>query len=205
MEISTFLTFINEYKEAAIFLILLACGLGLPVPEDITLITGGVLAMQNSSNPFEMIIVCMFGVLIGDFIVFNLGYLFGEKVTSNKMFKKVLNQKNMTFINVFYEKYGIAFLFVGRFLPGLRMPIFLFAGIFRKVKRITFLSVDGLASVLSVPIWVLLGYHFGGDFSKLKELAQENSTLICFLITGIVIALILKKILLNKFINKEQK
>jgi membrane protein DedA with SNARE-associated domain len=34
----------TEYGYVAVFLVLLACGFGLPLPEDITLVAGGVIA-----------------------------------------------------------------------------------------------------------------------------------------------------------------
>ena len=57
-----------------------------------------------------------------------------------------------------FEKYGVWVLFVARFLPGLRSPIFLTAGLTRKVPFWRFLLMDGLAALISVPIWVYLGY-----------------------------------------------
>ncbi|MBU6152947.1 MAG: hypothetical protein KGP28_01475, partial [Bdellovibrionales bacterium] len=39
----------------AIFLILLACGLGVPIPEDITLIAGGILTYYGVCDVWLMI------------------------------------------------------------------------------------------------------------------------------------------------------
>ena len=96
---------------------------------------------------------------------------------------KQLNMKKIKeTIKKFYLKYGKLFIFVGRFLPGLRMPIFLFAGIFRKVKPATFFFIDLIASVISVPIWVYVGYYFGGDLKKLKAFAIDNTNTIGILL-----------------------
>jgi len=49
-------------------------------------------------------------------------------------------------------------MFVARFLPGLRTPVFFSAGMSRRVPFSTWLLMDGFAAVISVPIWVYLGY-----------------------------------------------
>jgi membrane protein DedA with SNARE-associated domain len=59
----------------AIFGVLFVCGLGVPIPEDITLISAGVLAsMETISLPWG-IAACFCGVLVGDALLFNLGRL----------------------------------------------------------------------------------------------------------------------------------
>lgn len=185
MEISCFMDFINTYDIYAIFLILVLCGLGLPLPEDITLITAGVVIYHNQSpSLFIMVLVCLTGVILGDFIAFMIGYLSGEKLLNNKYTKRIITETNYNKINNFYLKYGSLFIFIGRFLPGLRMPIFLFAGIFKKVKPNIFVLIDFLASIISVPVWVYIGYYFGGDLKKIKEFAMENTETF-FILSGI--------------------
>lgn len=55
-------------------------------------------------------------------------------------------------------RYSNWVLFVARFLPGLRSPIFLTAGMTRRIPFWRFLLLDGLAALISVPVWVYLGY-----------------------------------------------
>src|SRR4051812_42185737 len=62
-----------------IFSILLACGLGIPIPEDVTLVTAGYLAyLENIDLPWA-ILACFVGVLSGDFVLFTLGRLLGRR------------------------------------------------------------------------------------------------------------------------------
>ena len=57
---------------------------------------------------------------------------------------------------------------IARFLPGLRSPIFITAGIFR-VSRWKMLVYDGGAALVSVPIWVFVGYAFGENIPQILE------------------------------------
>ena len=59
-----------------------------------------------------------------------------------------------------FDKHGSWVLFVARFLPGLRTPIFITAGMSGRISFWRWLIMDGLASLISVPAWVYLG-HYG--------------------------------------------
>lgn len=50
-------------------------------------------------------------------------------------------------------------MFIARFLPGLRTPIYFSAGMSRSVSPWTWFFMDGLAALLSVPVWIYLGYY----------------------------------------------
>lgn len=44
----------SEYGYIAVFLALILCGFGLPVPEDISLVSGGVIAGFGKADPHFM-------------------------------------------------------------------------------------------------------------------------------------------------------
>ena len=68
----------TQYGYAAVFVVLIACGFGVPIPEDITLIAGGVISGLGHSNVHIMVIVGMTGVLTGDGLMFMLKHLNGS-------------------------------------------------------------------------------------------------------------------------------
>ena len=49
-----------------IFVILLVCGLGLPIPEDVTLFAAGVSAYYGVTHLWGLIVVCYVGVMLGE-------------------------------------------------------------------------------------------------------------------------------------------
>jgi membrane protein DedA with SNARE-associated domain len=61
-----------------------------------------------------------------------------------------------------FSRYGNRVLFVARFLPGMRTTIYLTAGTTRQVSLLRFLLIDAAAALISVPVWVYLGF-FGAD------------------------------------------
>jgi membrane protein DedA with SNARE-associated domain len=160
MEVFQFLMPIfTEYGYLAVFVMLLICGFGVPVPEDVTLVTGGVIAGLGYANEHTMFAVGMAGVLVGDGLMFTLGRIYGERIIALPGFRKVLTPNRFDKAREAFEKYGKWVMFVARFLPGLRTPVFFTAGMTRRVSFATWFFMDGFAAVISVPIWVYLGYY----------------------------------------------
>jgi len=148
----------TEYGYLAVFAMLLVCGLGVPVPEDVTLVTGGVIAGLGYANVDTMVAVGMAGVLLGDGMVFTLGRFQGQRVMGLPGFRKVLTPERFAKAQEAFERWGRWVMFVARFLPGLRTPVFFTAGTTRRVSFPTWLLMDGLAALISVPVWVYVGY-----------------------------------------------
>ena len=71
------LEFLNGYSAPLIyvflFILLLLCGLGFPMAEELVLLAGGVLVASGVLHPFLMLLVNFLGVLIGDVFLFGLG------------------------------------------------------------------------------------------------------------------------------------
>lgn len=161
--------FFVEYGYAAVFLVLLACGFGVPIPEDVTLVTGGVISGLGYTNVHVMVVVGMLGVLVGDGCMFAAGRIWGHKILQFKPIARVMTPKRYAQVQEKFDKYGNWVLFVARFLPGLRTPIFITAGISGKVSYLRFLLMDGFAALISVPIWVYLGDYGASNQAWLME------------------------------------
>lgn len=148
-----------------IFGVLLACGLGLPLPEDVTLAAAGMSAYWGLTDLWVVIIVSYVGVMLGDSIVFGLGSLYGKKLTRRWPFRKFLTEERLVVVKRKFHKQGNKVIFAARFMPGLRAPIFFFSGTLHLPLRI-FLFYDGLAALLSVPLIVGVVYHFGDEIDR---------------------------------------
>lgn len=165
--------FFSEYGYAAVFLVLVACGFGVPIPEDITLIAGGVISGLGHTNVHVMNIVGLLGVLVGDGIMFMLGRRFGANILKVRFVAKVMPPHRYAQVQEKFDKYGNWVLFVARFLPGLRTPIFISAGMSGKVSFWRWLAMDGFAALISVPLWVYLGYFGAANKDWLMEKAHQ--------------------------------
>ena len=141
----------------------MACGLGLHLPEDVALITGGYLAGKGppigvGSLPL-MILVGLAGILIGDTIIFKAGATYGEALLQTRIGRHIPGEKIERIIGLF-ERHGPKFIMMARFLPGVRAVTYFVAGS-TGVPYWKFLLFDGIAACASAPGWVLLGYWAG--------------------------------------------
>ena len=184
-----FLAFLQPYGSHSYFFIfglLIACGFGLPMPEDIILITGGILASHGVTQFGTVTATCLVGVLLGDGTVFMLGRHLGPRLKNNILFRKLLNERRDQQVQSIIHKFGDKVVFMARFMPGLRTPIFLTCGTYQ-VKPWKFLLLDGLAALISVPLWVYVGYLFGQNLEELEKKIRQFQFGI-YLILGLVIA-----------------
>ena len=203
MEILTALIKIfAENGYVAVFGILVLCGFGLPVPEDVSLVAGGVISGLGYANAHYMFAVGMAGVLFGDVFVFSMGYYFGERILRFKPIGRVMTPERFAKVQEKFEKFGQWVVFFGRFMPGLRMPIFLSAGISKKISYSRFLLTDGFAALISVPIWVYLGNFFAKNLDELLVVMHKGQMTI-FILLGIAIcAFFIYHFFIKKKINE---
>lgn len=181
--------FFVEYGYAAVFFVLVICGFGVPIPEDLTLVTGGVISGMGYTNPHIMFAVGMLGVLVGDGIMFAAGRIWGQKILRFKPIARIMTPKRYEQVQEKFDKYGNWVLFVARFLPGLRTAVFVTAGISRKVSYLRFIIMDGLAALISVPIWIYLGEYGAHNIDWLMAKMHSLQSSI-FVILGIGAAVV---------------
>lgn len=172
------------------FFVLLLCGLGLPIPEDIVLITAGVLGEINGRSWIEISVLMYAGVLGGDTITFLAGRYVGGWVLTSRWFQRIFAPQKQAKVVDFFERYGSMGLFIARFLPGLRAPIFFTAGSM-KVSLFKFLFFDGLAALISVPVFVWLGHwlwdKFHDDLEQFHKTLSQSQSYALWTAIGIVI------------------
>lgn len=153
--------------------VLLLCGLGAPIPEDISLITGGYLAHLGLVNVHSMLAMCLATVLGGDLIAFSIGRFFGQRLLASPFGARMLPPRKQLRVRAYFRKWGSKMIFLGRFMPGLRFVIFLSAGTLH-VRFAVFFLFDALAAVLSVPALVYLAYAFGDKIDAVVAWSRRS-------------------------------
>jgi membrane protein DedA with SNARE-associated domain len=204
VNIQTLVDFFSAYGYAAVFGILILCGFGLPIPEDISLVSGGIISGLGYTNVHVMFGISMAGVLIGDFTMYNLGRKFGDRFLNLRLVKRTLTPERYEKIKCNLDKNGKWVIFAARFMPGLRSPIFVTAGITRFVTPAEFLLIDGSAALISVPAWVYLGFFGANQREVLLKWITHSQFGIVVLIVLIVAAFFIKKYI-SKMIKKKEE
>lgn len=157
---------------SAIVGMLLICGLGVPIPEDITLIAAGILSAVGSISLWGAIVAGLFGVLAGDAFLYTVGRIYGRRAFGLPVIRTIMTPRRVALAERKILRNSHFICFVARFMPGLRSPIFLMAGIMG-VRPLTFYCLDGFAALISVPIWVWVGHWVGENLDMAFKLAER--------------------------------
>ncbi len=164
---------------------MLLSSVGLPLPEEVTLVSVGILAYMGA-NPDKYpppyvgapyvhattaAIVAFLAVICSDFLIYCMGRFFGARIFQWAPVQKIITPESRTKIESWTSKYGALACGIFRFTPGLRFPGHLACGMV-KFPAWKFAVVDGIAALISVPTQILLLAHFGeqilGVFKQFK-------------------------------------
>ncbi|MBV8129777.1 MAG: DedA family protein [Planctomycetaceae bacterium] len=155
-----------------IALILILGGLGLPIPEEAPVILAAVLSRNGKLLPPLALATCLLGVLAGDFVVYFLGYFYGEKVLSLPLTRRLLTRAREAQIKGYFHRHGFKILVLGRFAAGFRTAAYLTAGIL-KLPPLKLFLIDLVAASLSTFLMFGLGFIFAYQIqSGLREMQQ---------------------------------
>jgi len=185
---------------AFVFGVLLLCGFGLPMPEDVVLVTGGVLAwlastleeptvagMLRDPGLVAMVAVGMCGILAGDSVIYWAGRKLGRRVAEFRLLRHMVTPEKLEMVEKKLRQQGNVVVMIARFLPGLRAPTYFTVG-HSHFAYWKFLLYDGLAALVSAPLWVCLGFWFGDDIGKAARMAARFSD---WLLAGVGLVLAL--------------
>lgn len=175
---------IGQYGYAGITLILILGGLGLPIPEEAPIMVAAILTRNGQMSAVPALASCMSGVLLGDFVVYLLGYFYGEKVLSFPLTRRFLTRQREAQIKGYFHRHGFRILVSGRLVPGFRTAAYLTAGIL-KLPMLRLLLTDLIAATLSTSIMFGLGYLFANTIQKgIHEVQQWLALLLVVGVAG---------------------
>lgn len=161
---------------AGIFLIMYASSFGLPLPEEIIIISAGIVAHiaahpqiypppeagAQGVNLYFTAALCFVAVFTSDLLIYTLGWVFGGKLLRTSWFTKMIGPDLLNKVMSWMNRYGFWASGIFRFTPGLRFPGHLACGM-TKVPLSKFILIDGGAALLSVPTQILLIGFYGRD------------------------------------------
>jgi membrane protein DedA with SNARE-associated domain len=157
--------YIEHFTYVGLFCVLLLCGLGLPLPEDVALLAGGFLVHRGITQLPMTLAVSLLGVVAGDNWLFYMGRRFGTGLVKYFQLGRPSSQAQVERLKEFMHRHGQRAIFYARFLAGLRALIYLTAGSLGFSPG-QFVFYDLLGAVISVPIVVSIGYLFGAQIEE---------------------------------------
>ncbi len=144
---------------------LLLEGLALAaIPEEIILLSLGVLWGQGRVGFLESIFAAQLGLLPANLFPVIVGKKLGRRILNVPPFSWILKKDLLEKALSHLHRHRNLTIFLTRFTPIIRGPVYLAVGVC-KVPLLDFLKIDALASCIHIPIIFLIGRFVGTHFS----------------------------------------
>lgn len=181
----------EHFPYLGLFTLLILGGVGLPFPEDTTLMLTGFLISHHVVRMLPALIVVYAGALTADMLIFLVGRKYGRRIVDLPRFKKILTVEHLLAIEERFAKQGTLLILAGRHLIGLRAQLFLVAGVM-KMPVWKFVLADAISLSLTVAVMTGAGYVGGNSLQILKNDITRVEHLLIFLaviVLGIILLL----------------
>ncbi|MFO0804486.1 MAG: DedA family protein [Gemmataceae bacterium] len=193
----------DQYGYQGIFLALIASGMGLPIPEELPVITAGILVGHEDTQLkwYIMLPVVMAGVVLGDGVLYAMGRFWGQWLLSRRWVqRRVLPPEKRAQIEKNFHDRGILVLLGARLLPGIRTPIFIMAGVLR-VPVTRFLIADGLYAIPGVNILFWLAYMLTDQVLEIFNKINAYRPLVAVAVLSAVAGALVQKYVLSRKVS----
>jgi len=169
-----------------IILFLMLTGCGLPIPEEVPIVLAGIFSSQGRLEPGWAFAACLFGALLGDSLMYAIGYHFGHGlVAAHPKFGKFVGAQREAYFEQAIQRHGFKVMLLARFMVGIRGPVYLAAGVVRIPFR-RFLLWDLVCATLVVGTFFGLSYTYGEQITDLLRDAEMKLSLIALAVIGVL-------------------
>ena len=197
-----------EWVYVAVIGMMLASGFGFPLPEEVTLLSVGVLAFMGTrpdlfpppdahSTPINVhhaAIVAFTAVILSDSLIYSLGRLWGRKLLYHDKMRRLVSVESLKKVEERTKRYGMIAVFAFRFTPGVRFPGHLACGAM-KFEYWKFLLVDCFAAMISVPTQIYLVAIYG---EPIINFLKEVKLVIFALLAIALVVLLFRRFVLRR-------
>lgn len=158
--------------------LLLSTGIGIPISEDLLLLSGGALASCcMPEHALEVYLWLFWGSYAAASITYAIGRLLGPKLFEVPAIQRVITKERIDLLGAYYARFGIFTFIIGRFCPGgIRNALFASSGL-TKMPYYLFLLRDGLACLISTLVLFTLGYQFGANLDVIAHYLNRYTEL----------------------------
>jgi len=172
-----------------LFGLLFACGLGLPMPEDIPLLLAGFFIAQGKMNVVIACMVAWLGIIGGDCMLYSFGRRYGLEITRVPFIGKHVTKERILRAEELFERWGIWVVAIGRMFAGIRGAMVVAAGAIR-FNFIKFLIADGLAAVVSGGLFIWLGHLAGKKLGSISEMREKIKDYEHWVLIGVAVIVV---------------
>jgi membrane protein DedA with SNARE-associated domain len=157
---------------------------GLPIPEDLALLSAGYLVWRGDAPALLFAVLAFVAVACSDVILFALGH--------HPWLSRRLNGARGARIIAAYGRHGAGLVLLGRVAVGVRALLMLGAG-FSRIPLSRFLFWDLVGLGVMVALWMHVGYWLGPRLERIRPWLAHLDLAIAVILIGLVIWRLLRR------------
>jgi membrane protein DedA with SNARE-associated domain len=184
------------YAALAIFGAVLST-LVLPLPEELTLLGAGWWAQAGALPLWAAWLSAWLAIVVGDTASYLIGRGFLPRLLRTRFGKRIVSPDLRHWAEHLVHRHGFRAILIGRFLVGLRGPVYLAIGA-AKYPLLRFELINGTVGLLEVALLVGLGYRFGQSANLAHEVRWIEVAVAIALAAVLVVPVFLKSKLMRK-------
>jgi membrane protein DedA with SNARE-associated domain len=147
-----------------------------PVPADSVIAFGSFLAARGHGSALATLGAVLVGNVGTAMITYTLGRRYGTGPLERRLFGKNAGDVDAR-LTAYYGRFGIAALFLGRFIPGVRALVPPFAGALR-VPPLSAVLLIGLASAIWYGTVSYVGFRLGADWPAVVRVLSRDGGMV---------------------------
>lgn len=180
----------------ALAVLLLLLALATLASEDLTCIGAGFLVAAGRLQFWPAALACVGGIAAGDLLLFAVGRWFGRAAVRRAPLRWFVTEERLERGAAFFDRRGLAAVFLARFTPGLRLPTYLAAGVVG-TSALRFTAYFLAAAAVWTPLLVLVAAEFLGPARSAAE--RFESLALPLLAAAVLALLLLQRLVLRLF------
>ncbi len=116
---------------------------------------------------------------------------------------RIITPEKRATVQGLFKQHGEKIVMIARFLPGVRAVTYFTAGSVH-MKYWHFVFFDGLAALISAPVFVFLGYKFGDELEGLIKAVRQGQTRVVVGLIVVIGGYMIATRLWNRWRTKDQ-
>jgi membrane protein DedA with SNARE-associated domain len=166
---------------------LVAGGLGVPVPEELALVTAGYWIWRGHDGA-TLAVAALAAVLVGDLTLYGLGRGGAQLALA----RRIVGARRRAQLERAFARHGARLVLAGRFVPGLRSAMLVAAGASR-MPLVRLAAWDGLAAGAATALWISVGVRLGPQIERARAIVDGGRAVAALVVAVVVIVLLLRR------------
>jgi len=183
---ATITQLLDSYGYIALFLVVGAESLGVPLPGETALVTAAAFAARGHLNIYGVVITAACAAILGDTGGYWIGRVGGLKLVRRWGRALHVRESHLARAHQFFERHGGKTVFIGRFVALLRTWAALLAGA-GEMHYARFLLYNITGGIVWATVFGTLGYSFGRHLPRLERYVGRAS--LTLLVAAVLVVL----------------